>query len=71
VTTRDRIEVDRHPSSGAPIPIDLPEFYKIVQPAFPCAPPFPVTRLQAYDLAPNPVGPSVTEINVGGDFELP
>ena len=30
-----------------------------------------MTRLQAYDLALTADGPSVIEINVGGDFDLP
>jgi hypothetical protein len=71
VITRDRIEVDRHPTSGAPLLIDLPDFEKAVELAFRCAPFFPMTRLQAYDLALTRDGPSVIEINVGGDFDLP
>ncbi len=71
VISRDRTGADRHPTSGAALLIDLPDFDKAVQLAFPCARFFPVTRLQAHDLAPTAGGPSVTEINAGGDFDLP
>ena len=71
VINRAREEGTEHPDSARSLLIELPDYQKAGELAFRCAPYFSATRLQAYDIALTNAGPTIVEINVGGDFDLP
>ena len=60
-----------HPLTGAPLVGEtLPMWDRVLDLARACAPIFISIRYQSMDIAINPAGPLLIEINTGGSFTL-
>jgi hypothetical protein len=65
-------EVDRHPTSDAPLVGDqLPDWPQLVALVRQAATALPGVRMQAWDVALGATGPLLVEVNIGGDYNLP
>ncbi len=65
-------EVDRHPTSGAPLlGVQLPDWADIRDLVDRAATALPGVRMQAWDVALTGDGPLLVEVNIGGDYNLP
>jgi hypothetical protein len=65
------VEVESHPDTGARLQgAVIPEWRAMTELCLEAARHFPGLRLQAWDVAPTPVGPVILEINGAGNLSM-
>ncbi|MEA3274163.1 MAG: sugar-transfer associated ATP-grasp domain-containing protein [Pseudomonadota bacterium] len=68
----DQEEIESHPDTGqALLHAALPDWVQARKLCLTAAASFPNLRLQAWDVALTDTGPTLIELNIGGDFNLP